>query len=248
MDRHQLRTLRALFSHPLAHGLSADEAQSLCQAIGAEVEPLSGQRLRIRMPGGQETWIHGGSGVQHPELDTEAVLRLRHLLQEAGISPEHPLPHAPSPAEDPVRRLLLVLEHGATRLLWWQGDEIQRSELRPHGSWGSGENLSHLHDRDLAGQRAPLDATYLRAITARIAEADAVLLLGHGKGESDLRQQLLHHLQSHRRDLLVRIVGQMTLDTGGLSDAEVLAVAQRHLGMEPPRRPVLAPGQERPPA
>lgn len=244
MDRHHQRTLRALFSHPLAHGVSAHEAQDLCRALGAEVEPLDQQRLRIRMPGGQETWIHVGSGVHHPDLDSEAVLRLRHLLQQAGVSPDHPQAAAAIPPEEHERQLVLVLEHGATRLLPLQGESLQRSTLRPHGSWGTGENLSHRHERDLAGQRAPIDAAYLRRITEAIAEADAVLLLGHGHGESDLRQQLLHHLESHRPDLLERIVGQVTLDAGGLSDAEVLAVARHHLGLARPRRPVVAPGQE----
>jgi hypothetical protein len=42
-----------------------------------------------------------------------------------------------------------------------------------------------------------------------------LLLLGHGTGESDMRQLLLHHLETDRPDLLGRIVGIVTLDAGG---------------------------------
>jgi len=245
MDRQQRRILRALFAHPLAHGVKGRDAATLCQALGAEVESLADQRLRIRMPAGQETWIRVGSGVQHPDLDAESVLRLRHLLLEAGVSPDHPWADGSAARGAISRRLVLVLEHGATRAFLLDGDVVERWELRPHGLWGSGENLSHRHDRDLAGQRAPLDNAYLRSLTAAIGEADVVLLLGHGHGESDLRRQLLHHIEVHRRDLLSRIAGSVRLDAGGAGDRELLAVARRYFGNQPHRRPMLAPGQER---
>lgn len=244
MDRQALRTLRAIFAHPLDHGVRGSEAAALCRELGAEVEPLDGHRLRIRMPAGQETWIRVGSGVHHPDLDAEAVLRLRHLLREAGVSPEHPEAQASAPRGDIARRLVLVLEHAATRAYRLEGQEMERSELRPHGLWSCGENLSHRHERDIAGQRAPLDSAYLQELCDAIAAADAVLLLGHGKGESDLRRQLLHHLQTHHHDLLGRIVAEVTLDAGGLSDRAVLAVARQHFGNLPHRRPLQIPGQE----
>lgn len=246
MKRHHLRTLQALFAHPISHGIRVSQAEALLRALGAEVSEIEDRRLRLRMPAGQESWIRIGCGVRQPELDADAVIRLRHLLEQAGVSPDHPEADDVSPRGDQSIRLVLHLDHHSTDVFRLEGEAVEHAQLHPHGVWGSGQNLTHRHDRDLAGQRAPRDSDYLARISAAISDADAVLLLGHGKGESDLRQQLLHHLESHRRDLLARIVGQMTLDTGGLSDAEVLAVAQRHLGMEPPRRPVLAPGQERP--
>lgn len=244
MDRHELRTLRALFAHPLEHGVHGSDAEALCRALGAEVERLDGHRLRIRMPAGQETWIRVGSGVHHPDLDAEAMMRLRHLLIEAGVDPEHPEAAAASPRGDISRRLVLVLEHAGSRAYRLEGASVERAELRPHGLWGSGENLTHRHDRDIAGQRAPLDNAYLETLSEAIADADAVLLIGHGHGESDLRHQLQHHLEVHRRDLLPRIVGSVTLDAGGLGDRAVLAVAREQFGNQPHRRPLQIPGQE----
>jgi len=84
----------------------------------------------------------------------------------------------------------------------------------------------------------------LARITAAMAEADAVLLLGHGSGESDMRSVLLDYLQTHRRDLLEKIVGIETLDDAGMSEAALLAVAREHFGNLPHRRPLMVPGQE----
>ena len=90
MQRHHLRTLAALYAHPLQHGVRVSKVEALLRALGAEVSELDGRRLKIVMPGGQETWIRLGCGIQSPDLDSEAMLRVRHLLQEAGVTGEHP--------------------------------------------------------------------------------------------------------------------------------------------------------------
>lgn len=139
---------------------------------------------------------------------------------------------------------MLRLDHRRTDVFRLEGEEVEHAVLRPHGIWGTDQSLTHRQDRDQAGQRAPLDSGYLARITEAMTDADAVLLLGHGTGESDRRQVLLHHLDTHRRDLLERIVGVETFDDSGLSDEQLLAVAREHFGNLPHRRPLVVPGQE----
>jgi len=201
IQRHHQRRLAALFAHPLHRDLRTSQVEALLRSLGASVTPLDGRRLRIQMPGGEETWIHASCGLGRPFLDADALMRVRHLLQAAGVGPS-----------------------------------VEHAQLRPHGLWGSGENLSHRHDRDIAGQRAPLDHAYLRCLVGAIEQADAVLLLGHGTGESDMRQLLLNHLHSHHRPLLERIVGVVTLDQAHPSEGELLALARDHFGYLPERR------------
>ncbi len=244
MKRHHLRTLQALFAHPLQHGVRASRVEALFRSLGAELSEPDDRRLKIRMPTGQETWIHTGSGLHQPDLDADAVIRVRHFLQEAGVTPHHPEADAPSPRGDQAHRLVLHLDHRRTDVFRLEGEEVEHAVLRPHGIWGTDQNLSHRHDRDQAGQRAPLDSDYLVRITEAMTGADAVLLLGHGTGESDMRQVLLHYLETHRRDLMERIVGVETLVDGGLSDEQMLAVAREHFGNLPHRRPLVVPGQE----
>jgi hypothetical protein len=243
MKRQHQRTLEALFSHPLVHGLRASKVEALFHALGAEVTPLEGRRIQIRLPGGQETWLQLGEGVHHPDLDADAVLRVRHLLEAAGVTPQHPEAEPASPRGDQSRRLVIHLDHHRTDLYRLEGEEVEHGQLTPHGVWGSGETLSHRHDRDIAGQKAPRDYDYLSRIMAAMEEADAVLLLGHGTGESDMRQLLLAHVRRHRPDLLERLVGVETLAIADPSEGQLLAVAREHFGNLPQRRPLVIPGQ-----
>lgn len=244
MKRQHQRTLEALFSHPLVHGLRASKVEAMLHALGADVTPLEGRRLKIRLPGGQESWLEVGEGVHHPDLDPEAVLRLRHLLEDAGITPQHPEAEPASPRGDQSRRLVIHLDRHRTDVFLLEGDEVAHAALTPHGVWGSGENLSHRHDRDMAGQKAPRDYDYLTRIMQAMEGADAVLLLGHGTGESDMRQLLLAHVRRHRPDLLERLVGVETLSMADPSEGQLLAVAREHFGNLPHRRPLVIPGQE----
>lgn len=244
MKRQHQRTLEALFSHPLAHGLRASKVEALLHALGADVTPLNGRRLRIRFPGGQDTWLEVGEGVHHPDLDPEAVLRVRHLLQEAGVTPGRPEAEGPRPRGDQSRRLVIHLDHHRTDAFLLEGDAVEHAVLTPHGVWGSGENLSHRHDRDIAGQKAPRDHDYLNRILQAMEGADAVLLLGHGTGESDMRQLLLAHVRRHRPDLMERLVGVETLASADPSEGQLLAVAREHFGNLPHRHPLVIPGQE----
>ncbi|MBM5815457.1 MAG: hypothetical protein FJ083_02340 [Cyanobacteria bacterium K_Offshore_surface_m2_239] len=210
--------------------------EALLHALGAEVTPPCDQRLRIRLPGGQETWLRVGEGRHHPDLDSDAVLRVRHLLEDAGVTPQHPEADPASARGDQSRRLVIHLDHHHTDVFRLEGEAAEHAELRPHGLWGSGENLSHRHDRDIAGQKAPRDYDYLNRIMAAMAEADAILLLGHGTGESDMRQLLLAHVRRHRPDLLQRLVGVETLSSANLTEGELLALAREHFGNLPHRR------------
>ena len=244
LSRHHQRTLEAIWAHPLSHGLRSAEVEALLRQLGAEVEP-QGSRFMVRFPGGPCSWIHvGGGGLRQGDLDSEAVLRLRHWLSEAGVSPQHPEASPDGPRGDQAVRLVLLLDHRQTRLFRLDGEALDQAVLQPHGLWASGENLSHRHDRDIAGQRAPLDHAYLEQIAQALQGADAVLLLGHGRGESDLRTPLLRYLTTHHPALLERVVADATVDASALSDPQVLALARQIFGNVPHRRPLIAPGRE----
>jgi len=244
LSRHHQRTLALLGCHPLPHGLRLSEVEALLAALGADLH-REGSRLEVVFPRGPRSWIHaGGGGLPAGALDAEAIQRLRHLLAAAGISPGHPQPVPDAPRGDQALRLVLVLDHRQTRLFRLDGEAVDQAVLRPHGLWASGENLSHRHDRDIAGQRAPLDHAYLEQIALAIEAADAVLLLGHGHGESDLRNLLLRHLRHRHPALLQRIVASVGVDASACSEAQLLALAREQFGNRPHRRDLAAPGQE----
>jgi hypothetical protein len=249
IKQQHLETLQALYAHPLQHGLRRSRVEALLVSLGAELERLSEHRLQIRLPDGTSTCLQAPRGSHHLCLDPEAVLRVRRLLQAADITPDHPDATAATPLGDQATRLVIRLDHHGASVWSLEGSGESETSVTwrlPAGElWASDQNLSHRHERDIAGQRAPLDHRYLETLCAQIAEADAVLLLGHGHGQADVRGLLLKHLRRHHPALLERIVGVMTLDDTALSDGELLALAHEHFGNRSRRRPQAAPGQER---
>lgn len=246
MAHHHQRTLEALFAHPLRRNLPLQDVEALLRKLGATTQRLDDHRLHCRWSGGDGLVLHSAAGQHHHHLDVEGVLQLRQFLLQACITPGHPLagadqgPTAPSAAP---RRLVLQLSHHGARLWWLEGDEITTAQLRPHGLWNSNQRLSHRHDRDLAGQRAPLDFAFLQRLSEAVLQADQVLLLGHGHGQSDMRQLLRDHLHRHHPEALERL-DTLPLDDAACSEAELLALARAHFGTPARRHRLRGPGLE----
>jgi hypothetical protein len=230
------RTLSALFAHPLQHNIRWQDVLHLCNAIGGDVEVLPDQRLRLRLiAGGYQIWLHARSRPGRGVLHQDDVLQLRRCLTLAGIPPsgERGAPAAASTTQ-PVQ-LLIRIDHRQADIYRLSDDRIEHTHIRPHGLWGSEQNLSHRHERDIAGQRAPLDKDYLQHIATAMEQADQVVLCGHGHGEADVVQLLLKELQLHRPDLLQRVIATERLDDPALTERQLLRLAAHHFGSEPPR-------------
>ena len=234
MKQQHARTLQALFSHPLHHGLRMADVEALLQHLGGSVEHLSDHRLRLQLGNGDALVLHAAPGLHHADVDEEGVLRLRRFLQQAGVSPEHPEADSRSVRGDQSKRLVIHLDHRGAKLWWFEGDTVRETSLEPHGLWGSHQHLSHRHDRDMAGQRAPLDFDFLNHLSQAVMAADRVLLLGHGHGQSDVRQLLCEHVERHHPGATKHVEKKDVNDTG-CSDAELIALAHEHFGNLPQR-------------
>lgn len=242
--RHQhAQTLQALFSHPLQHNLRVSDVEALLLHLNAQVEHLSNHRLKLQLASGETMVMHAAGGLHHSFLDEDGVLRLRRFLEHAGITPEHPEPPEPLSRGDQAKRLVIHLDHRGARLWWLVGDAMETTTLEPHGLWSTHQRLTNRHDRDVAGQRAPLDYEFLNQLSEAVIEADRVLLLGHGHGESDLRQVLRKHLEQHHPQAVAHLEIERLDDTAS-TDGELLAVARTHFGNQAHRRLVRVPGQE----
>ena len=243
MTNHPRTTLDALFAHPLRHNIRWDELAALWHSLGGAIEQLDDHRLSLRLPDGHQTWMHSANQHGHRDLTAEDVLRLRVLLEQAGITPDHPVAAAPAERGDQARRLVIRLDHHGADAYWLEGDRVEHASLRPHGHWAGEQTISHRHERDLAGQRAPLDHAFLQQLTLTLETADRALLLGHGHGGANLIHTLLDHVRRHRPDLLGRVAASEGVDDRALSEAELLAHAREHFGNLPHRRAVMIPGQ-----
>jgi hypothetical protein len=242
-NQQHLHTLQAVFDHPLRHDLRMSDVEALLEHLEASVEHLSDHRLKLQLPSGETLVLHAAAGLHHPLLDADGVLRLRRFLKDAGITPDHPETPQPRPRGEQAKRLVIHLDHRGARLWWLDGDSVATSTLHPHGLWSSHQRLSHRHDRDVAGQRAPLDYAYLNQLAEAVLEADRVLLLGHGHGQSNVRELLKKHLEEHHRTA-VKQLEMAIVDDNACSDAELLALARKHFGNTPHRQTVHQAGHE----
>lgn len=235
MKQQHKRTLHALFAHPLHHDLRMDDVEALLIHLGIRTEHRADHRINLQAPSGGTIVLHAASGKHHPFLDEDGVLHLRRFLKQEGITAEHPIADAPQPRGEQAKRLVVHLDHRGAHLWWLDGDEVHTSTLQPHGLWSSHQRLTHRHDRDVAGQRAPADHKYLNQLSEAVLQADRVLLVGHGHGESDLRQLLKKHLRQHHHSAEKRLELAIVDDTA-CSDAELLAIAKEHFGNTPQRQ------------
>lgn len=84
MSRHHAQLIRTIFHDPPSGNLHFREIESLLRHVGAELESLSGGRVRATI-GRMEAILH------HPHhgstLGAQAVLHLREFLARSGITP-----------------------------------------------------------------------------------------------------------------------------------------------------------------
>lgn len=84
MSHKHEQLLRTLFQDPVSGNIHWREIESLLKHVGAQMEPLSGARIRVkidRVEGILHRPHHGNT------LDRHAVQHLREFLGHAGVTP-----------------------------------------------------------------------------------------------------------------------------------------------------------------
>ena len=224
MKQHHERTLHALLAHPLHHNLRMDDVEALLLHLGIHIDHRSDHRINLQAPSGARVVLHAASGKHHPFLNEDGILRIRRFLKQEGITPEHPIADEAHPRGEQAKRLVVHVDHRSALLWWLEGDDVHKSTLQPHSLWSSHQRLSHRHDRDVAGQRAPVDFEFLNEISHAILQADRVLLLGHGCGESNTSLLLRKYIEHHFPNAVDRLEFKR-IKASRYTDAEILELA-----------------------
>ena len=84
MSHKHEQLVRTIFHDPISGNIHWREVESLLKHLGAEIEPLSGARLRVR--------LNGTEGIIHRPhhsnvLDRQGVRHLREYLARARVTP-----------------------------------------------------------------------------------------------------------------------------------------------------------------
>jgi hypothetical protein len=83
MSKHHATLIRSLFHDPPPHNLHWRDVESLLKHLGAELESVSGARVRVTL-NKMEDVLHHPHG---NEIDRHSVQHIRAFLGRAGVTP-----------------------------------------------------------------------------------------------------------------------------------------------------------------
>ena len=218
------RTLDAIFRHPLAHNLSWREVVNLFGAIGgAEEKPNGGYLFRA----GTETLAmnrpHG------KDLTGSEVIDLRRLLTRTGWSPDAPALSADA-FEAPAPRLIVVIDHAGARIhsLRDTADETGAiTDLAPRHVPRDPQSKPRDADRE---EIDPDDERFFEGVAAALSEGGDIVVIGHGKGQSNEADHLTKWLEAHDKPTHDRIVREIVADLPHMTTPELLQLGRHAFG------------------
>jgi hypothetical protein len=218
------RTLEAIFHHPAPHNLSWMDTLGLLTHLGSAEEKADGKySLRIN---GKHLIFHKPHS---KHLDAREVDELRHYFASAGTSPKNPYGTPPAAEPDSVDVVAVIDHHGAKLYRVHLSSDQHGETVKPYDPH---HFLHHLHHGDQLrehGQRAPEDLTFYDRIAEALRDADRIVLLCHGTGESNASQILAERLKKQHPGVYARIVRQADVNTSAMTEAEIIAYARQAL-------------------
>jgi len=222
------RTLEMFYRHPVAHNLDRMDVVALFSKLGT-VKP--GENSAVTYSIGDEH--HHVAKSHGHSLMTDEVMGLRHLLSRAGWGPGDPTAKAAPTTTDAALGgdMLVVVEEGAARLFHLDLRSADKAEhvIRPNDP---DRILRHLAHRDQGRddeQREAEEATYHEAVVQALAHGGRIVLVGHGAGHSNAAQQLSDYLHHHHQQLFRRVVKEVAVDIGAMSDKQLLDLGRSAL-------------------
>jgi hypothetical protein len=225
------RTLEAIFRHPLSHGLAWREVVLLINAVGAAEERHNGEfmlsvgeeRMPMRRP-------------HNKDLTAPEVMELRHFLVRAGWSSDAAgmvkRDLATGARVPEARRLIVIIDHAGARVFRIDLADDDRKGITP---FDPKHMLHHIArklqeaDRD---ESRPEDTRFFDAIAAAVSTGGDIVVIGHGKGQSNEADHLSAHLQAHHKEAHARIVATLSADLSHLSVPELLELGRRAFAQE----------------
>jgi hypothetical protein len=215
------RTLDAIFHHPVPHNLNWMDVLRLLTHLGSAEEKSDGKysltieshHVIFRKPHGKH-------------LDAREVTELRQFLQSAGVSPGNPYGMGPEPKSQTLDVVVSIDHHGA-KLYRVDLSTTQAGEaVKPYDPYHFLHHLHHREELREQGQRAPEDLTFYDRIAEALRDADRIVVLSHGTGESNAAHILAERLAKHHPDVYARIVKQADVNTSAMTEAEIIAYAR----------------------
>lgn len=226
---HDRAILGRIFHHPTSNNLEWREVVAFVGRIGSTEEKRD-DKWGFTLAGRTATFLRP----RDKDMDPREVERLRHLMQDAGLSPySTEILEASPPAAG--CDALIVVDHHEARIYRLDPETVggeTETTLRPYDPKGYIHHLSHKEDGNYRGQRAPEDLGYYDRIAAAVANAPRVGIVGHGTGKSSAMAVLSERLHERHPGTEIRVVATATVDLSANTDGQLLALGREMLTRE----------------
>ena len=223
---HDRAILGQIFHHPTSNNLEWREVVAFVGRIGSAEEKRD-DKWGFYLAGRTATFLRP----RYKDMDPREVERLRHLRQDAGLSPYSTeiLQVSPTPADSDA---LIVVDHHEARIYRLDPETVggeTETTLRPYDPKGYIHHLAHKEGGNHRGQRAPQDLGYYDRIATAVTNAPRVAIVGHGTGKSSAMDVLSRRLNEHTHGMRARVVATATVDLSAATDGQLLALGREML-------------------
>ena len=121
--------------------------------------------------------------------------------------------------------IALAVQHDTTRI-WVVNDESIEPVLEVERPQSQMMHVRGAQERHLHSSEAH-EVEYFNQISDAIVRASHVIVFGHGKGNSNMKDKFLHFVQQQRPSLFDRCVDAGNVDFAALSNGQLVALAKR---------------------
>jgi hypothetical protein len=233
LDRHHRSTATAILSHPVSHNIEWRDVLSLLEAIGEVTEEHNG-KFKVTV-GGETEMLRRPNG---KDVDDQLVVDLRRMLGAAGITADglRGRPDATAqaaPAEPSGHAIVVISYHGAD-VYPTDATNSAPTRLVPEDAHGRLRTMHHKANNP-EGWYGRIENSWYADLAEALKPAGQILIIGNGKGHSNVVVQFMQYLARHDHDVMSRIVGSVEADDEDLTEAQIVALSRDFYGDSSPR-------------
>jgi hypothetical protein len=209
------RILGRIFQHPLSHNLSWYEVGELFRAVGM-VDRAHNGNLVLKLGTAHLTF----EPAQSKTLEAGDVMALRNFLKRAGWTPDGaPGATMASGAGDD---LVIVIDRAGARVypVGTEGDQTPHEQHHLHHFIDPTQNDA---DRE---ETYPADTRYFDTIAKAVAGKGRIVVIGHGKGQSNEAGHLMAYLGAHHSAVHARVACNIVADLPHVTVPQLLRLAR----------------------
>jgi hypothetical protein len=157
-------------------------------------------------------------------LEVEEISSLRKLLKGAGVLGRQAKEHQSG-------RMVVVIDHHAAHIFHDLGGSMPENEVtvKPYDPFGFQHHLVHRKEAHYIGDHVPEETSFYEEIAEKLVHASAIILIGHAKGKSSAVDVLTEYLKTHHPETFDRIIATENADLSALTEAEIEAIAKKHI-------------------